>query len=552
MMAPSAISVPVAPSQPEAEAHVGNTGMLDPIFYQQFVSLTQFVWSTTQPPGTLLWSTAISPKKSTRNLKHISQMYNLWVGGFDYQLKVGGTGFHAGALAIVRLPPNIAPETLVTPADFSVFEYTIMDPKTLEAMAKNVCDQRRNFYHNMNEPENSVDAIGGYIGVYVWLQLNTSSTGTSQIDVSVATRCAPDFAFLQMRNIVDSGPTVDDGVKYAALFENKTLHINPYTGVPVTNLIINASTKTKIENINSMTDVNTGKLVFASEYALYNRYVGSLGYRFPFKVTAHGSDGHVTGQFLNNSLALPFGPAVRFNSVSGDYSKTYYAATAHSYVSKVSNAIKIPFSNGVDLTNPQSLNSTAFRITFYTNVLAKFPIGETIDIFWNPPNFFFQETTLNSWSPPVAESIVEFSCTTATTIFQDAELALGPFTVKAATTLAIAGNFASRTFARDLGFATLLLLVDKEFNAPLTFLKLYNQGVFTAQLRTGDTTFAFDNVTLKYVGVIRETDPIPGNTLDMGRALELYETRQLNKEMRASLAMSKLARGPPTAYNTRV
>lgn len=546
MMAPSAISVPVAPSQPEAEAHVGNTGMLDPIFYQQFVSLTQFVWSTTQPPGTLLWSTSISPKTSTRNLKHISQMYNLWVGGFDYQLKVGGTGFHAGALAIVRLPPNISPETLTTPADFSVFEYTIMDPKTLEAMAKNVCDQRRNFYHNMNEPLNSQDAIGGYIGVYVWLQLNTSSTGTSQIDVSVATRCAPDFAFLQMRNIVDSGPTVDDGVKYAALFENKSVHMHPYLGVPVTNLVIKASTLLKTNYINAVTNVNTGRLTFPGNYPLYNRYVGSNGYRFPFRVLTHGSDGIVTGQFLNDELARPFGPAIAMPARVGDYDKTYWPINVHSYVTKVTNTAKVPIRfSAASGGNPQTLAADAFKIVFFTNVLPKYAVGEVVDVFWDTPNCFYQMATAENWAPPVPESIIHFASTTATTIWSEADIAVEPVTAESATTLAIAGNFASRTFARELGFATLLLLVDKEFNTPLTFVKLYNQGIFTSQLRTGDTSFAFSNVTLKFVGVIRETDPIPGNTLEMGRALELYETRALNKEMRASLALSKLARQPP-------
>jgi 2-phosphoglycerate kinase len=176
--------------------------IIDPWFYEHFVHLTRFTWSTTQPPGTLLWSSPITPDFAHPNLAYVSRLYNVWAGGLDYNIKVAGTGFHAGALAIVRLPPNIPPSSIQSASEFTYFDYAMIDPKHLDVVSKSVCDQRRFLYHYRDgDSVNNKDSIGGYIAIYVLLQLNTSSSGTNQIDIEVLNKAAADFFPAQMRPV---------------------------------------------------------------------------------------------------------------------------------------------------------------------------------------------------------------------------------------------------------------------------------------------------------------------------------------------------------------
>lgn len=188
----------------EAMLHSGAINSLDIYMRMQFLALASFKWDVNQAPGTLLWSTPITPRSSHQFIRHLAKMYNTWVGGFDYNIKVCGTGFHAGALAVVRLPPNIAPNTVTSPADFTAFEYLIIDPKTLEVVTEHIIDQRRLMYHYLSDT--GTDAIGGHVAVYVLVQLNTSSTGSQAIAVQVLTRPAANFNFFQIKPLESTGP----------------------------------------------------------------------------------------------------------------------------------------------------------------------------------------------------------------------------------------------------------------------------------------------------------------------------------------------------------
>lgn len=189
----------------EAMLHSGAFNTVDMYLRMQFIALSSFIWNTNQAPGTLLWSSTITPLKNNQFLRHLAKMYNIWVGGFDYNVKICGTGFHAGALAVVRLPPNIRPETVTSPADFTAFEYKIIDPKTLEIVTHHVIDQRRVMYHYLTDT--GTDSIGGFVAIYVLDQLNTSSTGSQSIVVQTLSRPSQDFNFFQVRPITGDTPT---------------------------------------------------------------------------------------------------------------------------------------------------------------------------------------------------------------------------------------------------------------------------------------------------------------------------------------------------------
>lgn len=226
------------PSSSDGAIYSGAYNSIDMYFRMQFIALASFVWNTTQSPGTLLWSIPISPKQLTPHIRHLAKMYNTWVGGFNFNFKVCGTGFHSGAIAIVRLPPNITPSSISSPSEFSVFEYVIIDPKTLEVVSEHIIDQRNKMYHYMDDEGR--DAIGGHIAVYVLAPLATSSTGNQNITIQVLARPSMDFNFFQIKPIAAEGSKEDDDpVEIPNALNSSICNKGTGTfGTPVKNIII--------------------------------------------------------------------------------------------------------------------------------------------------------------------------------------------------------------------------------------------------------------------------------------------------------------------------
>lgn len=149
--------------------------------------------------GTLLFSKPIHPSASHQYLAHLSRMYNAFGGGIDFSVKVCGTGFHAGALMIVRIPPNLKPEKISSLQDLTAFEYLVIDPKCLEVVSETVIDQRNVMFHWMPLDLENRQTFGGYFCIYVLVPLNTSATGSSQIALQVFERPSRMFNFIQLR-----------------------------------------------------------------------------------------------------------------------------------------------------------------------------------------------------------------------------------------------------------------------------------------------------------------------------------------------------------------
>ena len=174
-------------------------------FYTNFFVLTPIVWSTTDTPGKVLWQLELLPENLHENLKVIMRMYNQWAGDFEFAMKIAGTGFHGGALAIVYTPPNIDPKAL-TQTNFTYFDYVLIDPKTQDITAFAGKDVRNVGFHwqwNRSEQEptsffGKVAAKAGYLTALVFLPLIASSTGVSQINIGLFSRLARNFRVGQM------------------------------------------------------------------------------------------------------------------------------------------------------------------------------------------------------------------------------------------------------------------------------------------------------------------------------------------------------------------
>ncbi|APG77416.1 hypothetical protein 2 [Wuhan spider virus 6] len=197
------------PNTTEAPTHAGANNGIDPFFFKHFIALRKATWTVNQDPATLLFSVPIHPSECHQWMAHIGKMYNVWAGGIDFAVKVAGTGFHAGAIMCVRIPPNIQPKTLRTESDITAFEYSVIDPKTLEVISKSVMDQRYVMYHYTNEFNlEKPRTFGGYFCIYVLMPLNTSATGSAEITVQIFSKPCSDFKFSQLKPI-SLGPVIE-------------------------------------------------------------------------------------------------------------------------------------------------------------------------------------------------------------------------------------------------------------------------------------------------------------------------------------------------------
>lgn len=193
----SGIGGPGPPPQ-EVPMHTGASNTFDLTIHRQFIPTDTITWSTAMVKGTLMWYSAVHPNFSNPILNYLAGMYNTWGGGLEYNFKVAGTGFHAGALAIVRIPPNKHPKDFPTPASWGPFEYVVIDPKTLEVVSAHLIDQRPINFHYQPFNADNPNTFGGYVAMYCLLPLNTSSSGSQNIQVQVFCRPGPDFQFSQL------------------------------------------------------------------------------------------------------------------------------------------------------------------------------------------------------------------------------------------------------------------------------------------------------------------------------------------------------------------
>lgn len=193
----SALGTP-GPKPGEVVVHTGQKNSLDFSIDRQFIPIDTFIWSTTQPRGTLLWQSPVHPSRVNPLVAYLSGIYNTWGGGIEFNFKVAGTGFHAGSLAFVRIPPNRRPQQFSTPTEWGAFEWVAMDPKTLEVLSLDIMDQRQLNFHYMKLDESDPTTFGGWIACYVLIPLNTSSTGTQQIAVQAFSRPGSTFTMNQL------------------------------------------------------------------------------------------------------------------------------------------------------------------------------------------------------------------------------------------------------------------------------------------------------------------------------------------------------------------
>lgn len=439
---------------------------------KQHIALQRFTWSTSQLPGTILANIPITPLRANSIISYLAGIFNAWNGGLDYQAKVAGTGFHAGALGIARIPPNIDPSTFKTVSQFTAFEYSVIDPKTLEAVTKHIPDQRPIMYHYMSNDFTDPNNIGGFYVIFVILQLNTSSTGTNQIDVQIFNKLSPDFRFIQIIPPSLSEAPLADDTKWSSLFSTPALHTHAIFDLPVTQMRIEASTTTSSARVGM---VNLAGQVFLDPPYTSINDIQFTGRGYPF--------------YANSVTTLI--PVQNSNTLSP-------------YQLSISNS-----------------GSQFTRITLPGLVVATQPVsylgtnGVTGAV--NGANYYLQPSLNNSctvtygntptFTPPTGESLITFCYANGTF----------PYTL---TTTFLAEQFLTRTFLIGSNEAVLGQLFSRTTGLAIAYIKIYYSGILTSNAQASLIDLNFLDVEFQFISYIQASQQIPKLTQVMLQSLQ--------------------------------
>lgn len=470
----SALGNPAGPPQ-EIPAHTGQMNGFDPKIHMQWVPIDTIIWSVNQPSGVLLWKRPIHPSFSNPLLSYLAGIYNTWGGNLDYRFKVAGTGFHAGAIAIVRIPPNRKPEEFQTPQAWGAFEYMVIDPKTLETESVGVSDQRPIAFHYFPFKQDDSYTFGGWIAMYVLIPLNTSATGSQQIAIQAFNKPGDNFQYSQLIMPASNEIANPFPPQYQSYFED--FDLNNITTAPC----ITSYIAIEPDSLKETFFVANCYKVDGSPMSQYASATPS-----PVDTTIDAAlQGRVIKldkleiQLLQDyiSILVPNKSAMGLCGLqTGD------KAIAEGFENV---EVVVAYGNSV----VWDVNQTASKVKEDSQVGILFTEGKLDDKYKD-----------NVYAASIeGESIIHF---------RDATKKIPSVQNRRLTQLFKSGKLKRMFFSNTCALFT---MVSVDEGLPLGQVKLYYEGFFTARSTKSQVLLDADKIKFEFSGYIARTDPIPGN-----------------------------------------
>lgn len=465
----SQLQAPAAPTAQETVPHTGQQNNIDPYFYEQFVSQTTLTWNTTMLPGTVLFKVPIHPTSCHQVVTYLSRIYNAWAGSLQFRLKIAGTGFHAGALGLARIPPNIDPNTLTTLSAITVFEWEMIDPKELMTITREVMDQRQIMFHYGDLDLNNINTFGGWFMIFVYVPLATSSTGLNQINIQVMSRLGSDFTFSQIK------PPLSDTVSSAAnpynlLFASET-DCEPYFNYPITRIHINPAAPLITKKLYGLTKLNAEPQDPNMQWVqtAVNPWVDTSGVIFsndtaikvPIKIPTaffRGSTGHLATQYDWTTL-----------TAQTDLQQLY--------------------------AQPGD------GITEYVDQPAVVVYNNESVVTWEG------WTRYASWSGDSVMKTGYIECAQTVNMIRALRNTIPP----------------NQTLNQCIKF----IVSEKSTGLPIMYLKLYPEGIFTTNGTASNVFLTWKNYKIRFDSIIQVTDVLPNNLLMRQNYLMLKAAKSL-------------------------
>lgn len=493
----SAEEVAIVPAATEVPTKVGVQNILDPYLYEHFVQMANVTWSTSQVEGTVLWYTALHPSKMNNIVAYLTKIYNAWGGGMEFKLKVMGTGFHAGLLAMARLPPNIHPDSIRGIDQWTLFEYMIFDPKALDPMTKTLIDQKNIAYHYGNKlDESDPSTFGGWFVVFVFSPLRTSSTGNNQINVAIWNRLSPDFTVAQvvpLRTIENSGTSIEAA---QAIFPRDVTLTDPYTGLKTEKLVVTTETVVPPTGKFNVCDFNSTQRWGATKgtWSLGQQFLNALGVQEnPSDNNYYNTGGgfYSCSEVLGRPLECITRPMFIGYKTAGIWQPKRYRIALDSTHTVLTGTPETTAT--LNMSNPSTSGTTWYWIT---------GPADGIDSITPQPD---APTTV-----PVnvlAESIVKFQSSVPTYS--------NPVDQSEVVSWQYLQPFESAEVIKKLrGMITrqqsiMYIMYDKPTGLPVRYFRLSYDGILTTTRSAGIVIFDLDQYELSPAQIILATDPLP-------------------------------------------
>lgn len=494
----AATQAAMVPNATEIPAHTGATNTFDPEIYLHWVTLATVTWTVNQLPGTLLWYVPIHPSKMNGWVVHLLKMYNTWGGDFDFQAKIAGTGFHAGSATFVRIPPNIHPSTVDTPEMFTCFDWSCQDPKALEPFAISIPDQKPISYHYGQLDLENPNTFGGYLALYVTQRLNTSSSGSTAIDIMIWNRPGANFTFSQLipPSLSRSAPAY---TSYEALWDvdnttpmtvdfYKVEEIAASAGIPALR-----SGRYGCRDLNGLLLDQPYRPWFGQPIVLSSTATGIAKLNF-FSTTAETDSlpdifkgRYITAINPNLTAAPQTWFKGKLSQPTGTWSPpNWYVAPA-----------------------PTSNDFSGIRIAWNLWEAAPSALREVSTWLWMTPNTGLKDAidNLPAFTPFNSETILTFRGKPTVALDQrnvDANDGMYIDVMQTKEMSTLIRQLGSPQLGDDA--ALLFVIIDRNSGLPLFYTKLYPEGYFTIANRSTHLIIKFDTLQLKFSGIVLKTD----------------------------------------------
>lgn len=496
---PAVVSNEEIPQQnllPSYASRIGTLQDLDTYIRTHYIQIAKLNWNTTQLEGTILYTNQIHPLRSNKIIKHLYKIFNTWTGGLDYKIKIAATGFNAGAIIVLRVPPNIDITKLKTVENMTHFPHIIIEAKTLEMPTVEFIDQLRFFFHYTNKFDtNDPDTFGGHFIIGVWSPLVAVGSGPSSVNIVISNKASESFSFAQIipPDMMDQEISIDyEFYKMLLNFKNPKNII----GQPYLKMRCNSTTTMPnlVKFMSNMVKAN-GELMFPTDYNdtiseylpsdvvmidsvgikdRYNRTVGKCHWHYDTVWMDIATYDTVTHKITGN----PSRQSVDFNTVTlgSPYLCNLSAATEGSPMPTI-------FTNAMVTANPESF------ITFFS--------------------FSYQ---LSTETVPVPE-------------FHDAQMY---------PTSQILFGMDGELFDPTQCF--LFQVYDKLVNLPLFHVKLYHGGYMTSAPMADNVDYDLSTIEFNPVGMFPASAPVPtanyANMVTSKLARQMFAPKQKTKKQR--------------------
>lgn len=505
-----------APPPPASEMarHVGDWNRMDPAIYHQNVHVGSYTWSTADPRYKLLYYKALDANINPL-VAHQAQTYTYFKGGMDIEHKLAGTAYQSGQVDLVVLPPHVHPKSLEGTPDYYVYLWEGIDAKQQGLSQITVRDVRQGAFHYINPVGNdqfSTQNIGGWLAIYVGIQLNTTSTGTQQISAQLWGKPSQDFAFAKLRMPSDADGR-DQTTAPARIIAALDFH-NPHSNMtkvcagslqPVTTMIVRRKTL-KVSQVVPANhfDLN-GKMWLEGIEQEASRFSAS-----EFTVTTMADGGErLTGEAR---LVSTLNIHNKFHDVYISGKKGGQTATALFHKCEMD----INWSNGIG-----------------TYTLPREKAGDHSDITdWQDKRLFILINPLNAVEHnyggrgpviPANESWFHFGG------YEGKGWSYQPYEIAAA--------FSSKEYTTWIpkGTCAEFSLFDTTESLTLRNIKLWEEGYFTTNPADNDIIYDAKKFRLIFRGFIPRTTP-PSSTRKMRKAEQLYLLSTLGDSLHSSKA----------------